>query len=59
MTDEVNKYNVKYFYDMITKDTIESSLTGRAERRGGAIKGVYVNERLQGLVFPLLDPKQQ
>ena len=59
MTKELDKYNVKYFYDIIDEDTIKSSLDGRAERRGGAVKGVYVNKRLQGLVFPLLEPKQQ
>ena len=56
---EITEYNVKYFYDQIDFDTVERSLTGRAERRGESLEGVYVRDKLRPLVWPLLDPSLQ
>ena len=57
--EKITEYNVKYFYDQIDFDTIERSLTGRAERRGEALEGVYVRDKLRPLVWPLIDPSLQ
>jgi hypothetical protein len=38
----------------IDRDTIESSLEGRAERRGAANQGLYVAEKLAPYVFPII-----
>jgi hypothetical protein len=57
--EDITKYNVKYFYDQVTPETIISSLTGRAERRGEALEGVYVRDKLRPLVWPLIDPSLQ
>jgi anti-anti-sigma regulatory factor len=59
VNDQINKYNIKYFYNMINSQTIEDSLKGRAERRGAAVDGLYVTDKLQPLVFPLLRPELQ
>lgn len=56
---DITKYNVKYFYDQIDYDTIERSLTGKAERRGEALEGVYVREKVRAVVAPLIEPKLQ